>query len=201
MAALAPLWLMPLAALLGRVFCLDYSNGKLVKRGLSILAIVSIVFSSLWMDATYLKAFNGPVKSYWDMGSNELVAVLKKEIDENSNRPVVCVDWGLGTIVYAHLHDRANIQDNWPWFKDGLSEPELEYYEREIIPHKPIFIVPAEGVEAFPETRSNFFYSAEARHWKLDRIYEIRRQNGDVIYELYVVENGTLYLPVVSNEQ
>lgn len=201
MAILAPLWLMPMAALLGCAFSANYSSGGMAIKGLSIVAIMTIVFSSSWINVTYLKAFNGTVKPSWDAGSNELVAVLEKVLDKDSSRPIICVDWGLGTILYAHLYDKANVQDNWPTFKDGLSKSGAEYYEREFIPHNPIFVVPAEGMEAFPETRSNFFNSAADRHWRLNRYSEIKRKNDVVLYELYTVTTDTLVLPAISSEQ
>lgn len=182
-AMFAPLWLIPIAVLFGRAFGSGNSSGWILK-GVSIVAVVSVVVSSLLVDAAYLKGFNGQVKPQWDAGSNELVEVIKA----NPNRAVVCVDWGLATVIYGLSNGEVDINDDWPTFKNGLTTADAEAYEQRLLQKNPLFVVPAPGKEAFPETRKHFFEAATSHNWKLEKFSEIKGQVGEVLVEVYSVK-------------
>jgi len=195
-AMFAPLWLIPIAVLLGRAFGPGSSSGWILK-GVSIAAIASVVVSSLLIDAAYLKGFSGQVKPHWDAGSNDLVEVIKA----NPGRAVICVDWGLGTIIYGLSNGEVEVSDDWPTFKNGLTTADAEMYEQRLLSQNPLFVVPAEGKEAFPETRKHFFEAVTSRNWKLERFAEIKGQVGDVLVEVYSVKSHPAGTKILSGSR
>lgn len=186
MAVLAPLWLIPLAALLAPAFEGGAGLRERVLQVMVFAAIAGVLVSSLAINRAYLMAFDGPVNPRWDPASSEAVTILALVERE---RPIFAVDWGMGTIIHGLLNGRANVNDHWPLFKDGLSDEHKEWYEKEFLPKTPLFVVPAIGKETFPETRRNFFDVAASRRWQVSQYAEIKRQDGSVLYEIYSVTN------------
>jgi hypothetical protein len=181
-AMFAPLWLIPISVLLGQVFNPTLHRLLFLKWSVLVLVLV-VVISSLSIDLSYLKSFDGPIQPRWDAGSYNLAKVIK----ENSERPVICVDWGTGTIIYGLLNGNVNLYDYWPTFSNGLSTIDAEYYEENLLPQNPIFVVPVEGKETFSATRKHFFEIAVERNWKLVKFAQIEGQNGDLLFELYSI--------------
>jgi hypothetical protein len=182
-AVLAPLWLIPVAVGLSRAF--DYKSVYgIYMKGIAVLAIGMVFAHSLFIDVAYLKGFHAPVRNpNWDIASYELARWLK----ENDDHAVICVDWGLGTVIDALSNGKLNVQDRWPTFKDGLSRSDAEFIERNILSQKTFFVVHAKGKENFPETRSHFFETARNYGWDLNKDRDIKSQSGDHWAEIYSI--------------
>jgi len=186
-AMLAPLWLIPIAVLLGQAFEPGNYLGRVLKSA-ATLSIVVLVVSSLLIDTAYLKGLRGPVNNQnWDAGSYDLVKV----ISTHQEQPIICVDWGSATIIYGLLNGNINVIDNWSTFKEGLTIADAKYYEQGILQKNPLFILRAAGKEVFPETRKHFFEIASSRSWNVNKLTTIKGAKGSALYEIYEIRTNS----------
>jgi len=182
-AMIAPLWLIPISVGLSRAFKQGKFTGWLLK-GIAVVATAGVFVSSIMIDTAYLKGFRSSIRNpRWDAGLYELVNVVR----DKGQQPIVCVDWGFGTVIYGLLHKTVNVQDIWPTFKKGLTKADVDFFERSLLPQQPLFIVFANGKETFPETTKHFFGTAAARGWHVEKYKDIKGQAGDNLAEIYSV--------------
>jgi hypothetical protein len=182
-AMLVPLWLIPMAAGFAYAFGFSNSAGLFLKIPAALCA-VAVGLSSLNIDAAYLRGFQQTVQNpNWDACSFGLV----KATETQPNSPVVCVDWGLGNVIYGLRDGNVKLFDLWPEFVNGIKPTDEAYYEKDILPLNPLFVVRAKGKEAFPQTRVHFFDLAKNYGWQINKIYEIKNRSGESIDEIYTV--------------
>lgn len=181
-AVLAPLWLVPIAVGLSVVFE-QKRPPRLFLKGI-VVAIVTCVFvSSLMINFTYLKGFRSSVSSTnWSHDSYELSGWL----NEKKGHSIVCVDWGLGTVLYALSNGESDIHDMWPSFTKPLSDADAEYFDK-YFSRKALFVVPADGKENFSDTRKHFFNAAKHYGWRLQKVDEIKGMQGLSLIEVYKI--------------
>lgn len=179
-ATLTPLWLMPLSVFLGGGFYVYINNHKkCILLFFSVMLFTALFLASFLMVAKYnydLK--HQTLKHRWSHSYQALMPYLNIA----NSRPIVCVDWGVGSIVYGLSNGKLNLFDLWGSFlneKNIQNDPLLI----KLMSENPIFLVPARGAETFPATRNNFLkMNHQLGLLKIETIYD---ESSNPWYEIY----------------
>jgi len=119
---------------------------------------------------------------HWDpAASTELTATLMA----NDVKSIVAVDWGLATNVQALSNNQVKVIDLWPMFNDGLSQAQAAWIHSEFIEKGSLFVLHAEGKEAFPAARRNFIEAANHSGWSTQQSLIINSMSGIPYIEIF----------------
>ena len=86
-------------------------------------------------------------RSVFDSGSNDLFFEV---MNASANR-VVCVDWGVATIIHGLSQGKLNILDYWGIFNDKPTLQKNRQIINSYLDRNILFIVSAHNRETFPQ--------------------------------------------------
>ena len=117
--------------------------------------------------------WNKETNNVWDKNTKNVSTYLY----EMNPEKIICIDWGICTIIQAYLNDRIQTIDFWPWFNRQLTEEELNWFKNEFIKKDVAFIGHLEKSVVFKSTLDNYNNLNDA--WGLERIKIFNNQNNE----------------------
>jgi hypothetical protein len=131
-------------------------------------------------------ALRGPYRNLsWERATSEPASFALT----HPNLEYHCIDWGLCTQLVALTHGRVHAVDSWPEYRDPSGAMRALAGGATTVPDA--YVVRAEGAEAFPDTRRNFFSAAASQRVTLRRMAVWGTDSGRPVVELYIAESPT----------
>jgi hypothetical protein len=123
---------------------------RIQRNALQIFVItpVCLIFiCSLFIVFQDIQGMKSNPRSVFDSGSNDLFFEV---MNASANR-VVCVDWGVATIIHGLSQGKLNILDYWGIFNDKPTLQKNRQIINSYLDRNILFIVSAHNRETFPQ--------------------------------------------------
>jgi hypothetical protein len=177
-ATIVPFWLIFVSFGLSQLY--EYKKGGLYL--FFIMSSSSLLFlSSLLVSTYYVEGIKLNPRPRFDPSSYNLSSEV---IKANVSR-VVCVDWGVATVIQGLSQGKLEVLDYWPVFNDDLTKDKETFLSDSLLDGKTIFIVSAEKVETFPDARIHFMDFMKINSSKIKLYKVILGSNNQPLYEMY----------------
>ena len=150
-----------------------YFLSELNKKWLSKIFCTVLILVSLCNLFILENIWNTKSNNVWDKNTKNVSIYL----NEMKPEKIICIDWGICTIIQAYLNDRIQTIDFWPWFNRKLSEEELNWFTKEFVKNDVVFIGHLENSVVFKSTLDN--YNNLKGAWGLERLKIFNNQNNE----------------------
>ena len=179
-ATIAPFWLILISAGLSQFYNLE--NKKYAIHFFVLASCFLLFISSLVVTLQDIRGIKSNPRARFDPASYN----LSSEIIKTKIPRVVCVDWGTATIIQGLTQDKLKIIDYWPIFNDKFTSNKERWLSSSLLDGNTLFIVSAEKVESFPDTRIHFLDFIRKNSEKIKLYKLIFDSSGRPLYEIYI---------------
>jgi hypothetical protein len=143
-----------------------------------LLWIVFLVFllSNMGQDLAYTYSIHsGNSKGMWSKAINELSSEL---MSKYQSKTIYVLDWGIRPQLIILSRNTLKLQAD-------LDATERRDIDKILDAKESIFLMHTPKYSKFAERRDDFFRFIKDRQVKIDKLSEIKQENGEVLFEIY----------------